>query len=85
MINYYGRFFPKLSATLEPLNKLLRKGVQWKWTTECENTLQTLKRQMMSYTVLVYYSPDLPLVLAVDASPTGVGAILSHIMPEGFE
>lgn len=30
--------------------------------------------------ILAHYDPKLPLVLTVDASPTGVGAVLSHVI-----
>lgn len=35
--------------------------------------------------VLVPFNPKLPLVLAVDASPYGVGAVLSHLYPDDTE
>lgn len=34
---------------------------------------------------LVHFSNNLPIVLATDASPVGVGAVLSHIMPDESE
>ncbi|CAK1584579.1 unnamed protein product [Parnassius mnemosyne] len=40
---------------------------------------------MLSNTILAHYSPDLPLTLATDASSTGVGVVLSHVMPDGAE
>lgn len=40
---------------------------------------------MKSEEFLVHYSEKLPVVLATDASPVGVGAVLSHIMLEGTE
>nr|XP_029714444.1 uncharacterized protein K02A2.6-like [Aedes albopictus] len=51
----------------------------------CEKSFQAVKRQMQAETCLVHYSPELPLVLATDASPYGVGAVLSHIYPDGSE
>ena len=33
--------------------------------------------------VLTHYDPAIPVRLACDASPTGLGAVLSHIMPDG--
>ncbi|CAB3228715.1 unnamed protein product [Arctia plantaginis] len=85
LVNYYGRFIPNLSDILEPLHELLRKGKEWVWTDNCEKSLNKIKEHMMSDTVLAHYSPDLPLIVATDASPTGVGAVLSHIMPDGTE
>ena len=34
MLNFYGKFMPDLSSTLEPLHELLRKDICWKWGTE---------------------------------------------------
>ena len=35
--------------------------------------------------VLAHYDTSLPLRLAFDASPVGVGAVLSHVMNDGTE
>ena len=39
----------------------------------------------MSEQVLVHYDPQKPLILSVDASPYGIGAVKSHLMEEGSE
>ena len=44
-----------------------------------------MKRQIGSDLVLTHFHPDLPLHVASDASPYGLGAILSHSMPDGTE
>ncbi|XP_062538906.1 uncharacterized protein K02A2.6-like [Armigeres subalbatus] len=85
LINYYGRFFENLSTVLYPLNNLLKNDVPFKWTRQCEVSFRTVKKQMQSNSCLVHYSPELPLLLATDASPYGVGAALSHLMPDGTE
>ena len=35
--------------------------------------------------MLKHYDPVLPVRLACHASPTGIGAVLSHAMPDGSE
>lgn len=39
----------------------------------------------MSSSALVHYNPSLPLKLAADTSAYGVGAVVSHVMPNGEE
>ena len=39
----------------------------------------------MSTNVLVHYNTEPKLIMTVDASPVGVGAVLSHIMKDGSE
>ena len=41
------------------------------------------KKKIASVQVLTHYDPTWPLKLAVDASPYGVGAVISHSMPNG--
>lgn len=46
---------------------------------------ETLKEKLTSSEVLVHYNSELPLRLDCDASAYGVGAVLSHIFPDGEE
>ena len=83
MVNYYHRFLPNLSTTLTPLHHLLKKHIKWAWSPECEAAFNKVKQLMASDTVLTHSNPGLPLVLSCDASPYGLGAVLSHTMPDG--
>ena len=40
---------------------------------------------MTSDKVLCYYDPKNPVKLACDASPYGLGSVLSHLMDDGTE
>lgn len=47
LLNYYGRFMKDLSTTLQPLHQLLKKEVEWKWTTECAAAFKNAKEQLL--------------------------------------
>ena len=85
MINYYSKFIPNLATLLNPLNELLRKDVQWKWTDQREQAFKQAKQCLTSPNVLVHYDPTLPIKLAGDASAYGIGAVISHTLPDGSE
>ena len=84
-VNYYGSFIHDLSTKLSPLNQLLRKGVKFHWTKECQESFDLIKRNLCTAPVLAHYDPKLPLVVACDASPYGVAAVLSHRYQNGSE
>ena len=85
LLNFYGKFLPNLSAELEPLYQLLRKNQRWKWNTEQIRAFERSKTLLQSATVLVHYDQNKKLTVSCDASPYGVGAVLSHEMPDGSE
>ena len=86
LILYYGKFLPNLSTHLTPLyHGLLNKDVPWQWSSAQEAAFQNSKKLLMSAKLLTHYDPQLPVVLACDASAYGIGAVLAHQMPDGTE
>ena len=85
LVSYYARFLPNLSTTLHPLNPLLQYHTHWNWTDACTAAFDKVKRHIGSDLVLTHFHPDLPLHVASDASPYGLGAVLSHSMPDGTQ
>lgn len=85
LLNYYGRFIPNIATLLKLLHKLLCHENGWRWTTEYQKTFKRAKETLLRSTALTHFDPALPIQLACDASPYGVGAVLSHIMPNGQE
>ena len=44
-----------------------------------------VKKQLSTALILEHYDPEKPLSLAGDASPYGVGTVLSHVLKDGTE
>ena len=82
LVNYYAKFLENLSTVLHPMNCLLQSNTLWCWTKKCEESFVKSKEMVINATVLAHYDVNLPLCLACDASPYGVGAVLSHIFPD---
>ena len=84
-ISYYSKFIDKFPEIAFPLNLLFSIGQCWCWSDDCQNAFDQLKTQLASEQVLIHYDPNLPLELEADASFYGLGAVLSHMMPDGSE
>ena len=83
LLNYYGKFIQNLSSILHPLNRLLQVPQKWDWTEERSQAFKRAKDQLTSSEVLIHYDPKLPINLATDASAYGIGAVISHVLPDG--
>ncbi|KFM57554.1 Transposon Ty3-I Gag-Pol polyprotein, partial [Stegodyphus mimosarum] len=76
MITYVSRFIPNVSELTSCLRDLLKKHVVWNWNAVHEKTFRKLKNILVNKPVLQYYDINMPVVLSVDASQEGLGAVL---------
>lgn len=83
--NFYNKFIPNLASITNPLNNLLKKESSFRWSPECEQAFIQIKKEILSEKVLIHFDSKKTLVLATDASPLGLGAVLSHRLPDGSE
>jgi len=67
------------------LYKLLKKNTFWSWGPKQKSAFEAIKKQLTSDSLLVHYDPNAELILSCDASPYGVGAVLSHRFAEGVK
>ena len=74
-----------MATTLSPLYMLLRNNVKWQWTSSEAKAFQESKDLLTSNSLLVHFNPSQRLTLMCDASPYGVGAVLSQIDEQGVE
>ena len=69
MVNYYNSYLKDLATVCEPLHRLLRKGVVWKWCNECKKAFDKVKQALCEAPILVHFDPSKPIVVQCDATP----------------
>lgn len=74
--NFYRRFIRDYSHLAAPLT-----STPFHWSPEAEAEFRELKHRFTSAPILTQLDPELQFVLEVDASDTGVGAVLSQRSP----
>lgn len=73
--NFYRRFLKNYSCVEAPLTRLISTSAQFIWT---ESAFIKLKELFASVPVLIQPDPSLQFIVEVDASDSGVGAVLSQ-------
>ena len=76
MATYLDKFCENLAAITRPLRDLLKESSAWVWEEPQREAMARLKEAMSSLPTLRRFDLQLPVVLSVDASPTGIGAVL---------
>ena len=77
--NFYRRFIRNFSTVVAPLTSMVKKGAhRLQWSESTHQAFQTLKQRFSNAPILCHPDPSLPFIVEVDASNTGIGAILSQ-------
>ena len=76
--NFYRKFIKNFSLVAAPLNALTSPSTPFLWSPAADHAFETLKRLFTSAPVLTMPDPTKQFVLEVDASETGIGAVLSQ-------
>jgi ribonuclease HI len=76
MVGYYQRFIECFSKIARPMTALLTKKVEFKWTTMCQESFETLKRKLTTSPVLILPDVHKPFSVYCDASYIGQGCVL---------
>ncbi|KAJ8974579.1 hypothetical protein NQ317_014784 [Molorchus minor] len=56
------KFIQNISTLLKPIYNLLKKDQNFRWTQECNQAFEEIKRKIAEDIVLVHYNPTLPLM-----------------------
>lgn len=78
MATYCGRFIPNLATIAEPLRNLTKKENCWRWTRTEEEAFDKVMSALQKSTTMAYFDTSRPTELLVDASPVGLGAVLTQ-------
>ena len=78
MTQYVSRFIPDYATMTEPLRKLTRQDCVWKWSQTEQQAFDNLKQSLTQTPVMAYFNPKQETTVLVDASPVGLGAILTQ-------
>jgi hypothetical protein len=78
--NFYLKFIKDYSKITKPITDTTKgKGKDWKWTVQCEQAFEQLKRRFTTAPILRHFDPKLPIVVETDASDFAIGAVLSQV------
>ena len=83
MVNCLSKFIPAMCDLTFNLRKLPKKDVLLQWTDDCEKDFSDLNSNISSDVCLQYFNPWKPVIIQVDASKRGLGAVLIQMDPEG--
>jgi hypothetical protein len=76
LAGYYRRFIPDFSRIAKPMTELLKKGVKFVWSEECDQAFHTLRKHLTSAPVLTQPDMSKPFEVFCDASGTSLGCVL---------
>jgi hypothetical protein len=80
LAGYYRHFLPNFSSITKPLTRLLKKGVLFVWSDDCEVSCQELKNKLVNAPILALPQSGKCFTVYMDASRIGLGFVL---MQEG--
>ena len=78
LVGYYRKFVPRFVDISRVLTHLTKKDVEFKWTAECENCFQILKKFLQESPILWYPDPEASYTPHTDASKYAYAGVLTQ-------
>lgn len=82
-VGFYIKFIPSMSDVRAPLDRMMKKDVQFTWGEECEAAVKRFREILTSNLVLCHYDSDRRVTIASDASQVGIGGLAFHKDEDG--
>nr|ABA95128.1 retrotransposon protein, putative, Ty3-gypsy subclass [Oryza sativa Japonica Group] len=73
LAGYYRRFIENFSKIAKPMTQLLKKDEKFKWSAECNQSFEELKKKLVSAPVLILPDQTKDFQVYCDASRQGLG------------
>ncbi|GFO01889.1 transposon ty3-g Gag-Pol polyprotein, partial [Plakobranchus ocellatus] len=78
MTQFVSRYIESYATITEPLRKLTRKSQPWRWGKAEGGAFKKLKEALTKVGVMAYFDPKKQTDILVDASPCGLGAMITQ-------
>jgi hypothetical protein len=80
LTGYYRKFVKDYASIVGPLYDLIRHNYPFSWSEERQKAFDTIVAKFQSNVVLQHPKFDAPYLIDVDASDSGIGAVLSQVV-----
>jgi hypothetical protein len=77
-LNYIARFISYLTATCEPIFKLLRKDQAVCWNENCQNAFEKIKEYLQEPPIIMPPVPGRPLIMYLTVLENSMGCVLGQ-------
>lgn len=77
-LNYISRFISNMTATCEPIFKLLRKDQAIEWNSDCQQAFEKIKGYLQEPPILVTPIPGKPLFMYLTVLEGSMGCVLGQ-------
>ena len=81
--SYYREFIKGHSDIVHPMQTMIKKGNEYKWTPEAEHAFHKMKHILCSSPILALAIDDAPYFVDTDASEVAIAGILQQEQPWG--
>lgn len=82
LVQFMGVFVKDLATLGEPIWRLVRKGVAFKWGPEQAKAFAAIKESLADCQTLAFFDPNCTTRVVADAGPAGLGAVLCQVQDE---
>ena len=76
MVQYLGKFSPRIAEIAEPLRDLMKKHAPYAWGLQHNHAFDSTKKEIVQAPILRYYDPKYETVFQTDSSIKGLGPCL---------